>query len=89
MGKGKQYHLPNIIKADGKNIKWGKGEGDGRKSRLKKEMGMGKNIKSLGTSYTPGNLISHNKHLHTASYKFYLKCCCSSAFLYLDRTYKP
>ena len=26
--KGKQYHLTYIIKAVGKNIKWGRGEGD-------------------------------------------------------------
>ena len=41
--KGKQYHLPCNIKAFGKNINCGKGEGDGNQDF--KKIGVGKNIK--------------------------------------------
>ena len=50
-GKRKQYHLPYNIKAVGKNFKWGRGEGNGN---FGKKMEMWKNIKLLGTLYTPG-----------------------------------
>ena len=35
-GKEKQYHLPYNIKADGKNIKWERGERDGNFGEEKK-----------------------------------------------------
>ena len=45
----RQYHLPLEIENVGKNIKGEKGEGNGhlrgRKSRFKKKVGVGKNIK--------------------------------------------
>ena len=46
-GKGKQ-NLPYDVNAVGKNIKWGRGEGDGNfveKIKIYIEMGVGKNIK--------------------------------------------
>ena len=56
-GKGKKHHLPLNIKAVGKNIRWGKrGRGnENLEQKIKiKKMKVEKNIKLLGTIYTPG-----------------------------------
>ena len=52
--KGKQYHFSFIIKAAGKNIKLGRGEGDENFGEENKDFkkgggGAGKNIKMWGT----------------------------------------
>ena len=49
---GKQYHLPFNIKGVGKNIKWGKGEGDGNFGKKIKKLGSGR-IASCWEQYTP------------------------------------
>ena len=56
--KGKQYHIP-FINAAGKNIKWGRGEGNGNfweKNQDFKRKGGGEeyNVRGKGTLYTPG-----------------------------------
>ena len=46
--KGKQYHVPYNIEAVGKNLKFGRGEGDGNFGEENQDffkMGVGKNIK--------------------------------------------
>ena len=51
--KGKQYHLPYNIRANGRNIKCAKEERDGnfREEIRFKKIGVGKNIKLWGTSH--------------------------------------
>ena len=49
-GKGKQYHLPIILRLLGRISN---GEEDGNIGELFKNMGMGKNIKLKGILYTP------------------------------------
>ena len=44
-GKGKQYHLFYDIKTVGKNINWGREEGDGNFEEENQNLKKGKNIK--------------------------------------------
>ena len=49
-GKGKQYHLPYNFKAAGKNIKWGKGGGDGNFGEENQDF---KNWGRMNSKHTP------------------------------------